>query len=41
MADDWDGGEVIDVDPAAIGEAADRIWTFVFPSADAGFGDSI
>jgi hypothetical protein len=31
MADDWDGGEIVDMDPAAIGEAADRIWTFVCP----------
>ena len=41
MVENWDGGEVLDVDPAAAGEAADRIWAFVFPSVDAGFGDSI
>jgi hypothetical protein len=29
IADNWDGGEVIDIDPTAVGEAADRIWAFI------------
>jgi hypothetical protein len=41
MADNWDGGEVVDVNPNDIAEAADRVWAFVFPSVDAASGDSM